>query len=67
MSLDSRISALERKIGGEGQPPPARVVTYDPREAPADPTERDVWFRSLRSSDDSPTFFIPDNGRGPMP
>ena len=65
MTLDSRIGALERKLGGGDEPPPARVVTYDPQEAPADPAERDGWLRSLRPSDDGATFFLPDNGRGP--
>ncbi len=66
MTIDRRVSDLERRLGGEG-PPRVRVVTYDRSLVPADAEGRDAFFESLRRSTDTVVFFIPDNGRGEGP
>ncbi|MBA3498507.1 MAG: hypothetical protein H0T86_15525 [Gemmatimonadales bacterium] len=63
MTIDRRVSDLERRLGSE-EPPRVRVVTYDRSLVPADAEGRDAFFKALRRPTEAVVFFIPDNGRG---
>ncbi len=64
MTIDARLNNLERRLGAEDGDPPAPVVVYDSAEGPTNPKQREAWLRSLRPSEATTVFFMPDNGRG---
>ncbi len=64
MSVDRRLDALERSLGGGDAPLPAAIVPYGIADVPADPAERDAWLDALRPPGPGAVYCVPDNGRG---
>lgn len=64
MSIEQRISGVERWLGLDDPPAARRVHLYDPAECPADPESRAAFLLALGAPNDSVIYTMPDNGRG---